>query len=118
MDVRERRGLDVIQVAVEVVCVVPVDVGVLRHVEPRESAIGLVQHVDLYFVTDYTLLIFQIFIGNSQATHAVSLAPESSLELVGRNDFEIVGEVEAGGVIEDSAVLLDEPHEFHLAEIL
>jgi len=39
----QRGGLDVGQVAVEVVRVEPVHVGELRHVDPREAAVGSVE---------------------------------------------------------------------------
>ena len=60
LDVAERRGVEVLEVAVEVVRVVPVGVGELRQVEPRETAVRLVEHVDLDFVLHDSLLIREV----------------------------------------------------------
>ena len=117
-DVLERGGVEVLQVAVEVVGVVPVRVGVLRQVEPGESAVGPVQDVDLDLVLDDFLLVLEVVGRDREALHAVGLGPERGLERVRGDDLEVVGEVEAGRAVEDAAVGLDELDELHLPEVL
>ncbi len=117
-DVLERRRVEVVEVAVEVVRVVPVRVGVLRKIQPRESAVGLVEDVDLDLVLDDLLLVLEVVGVDREALHPVGLGPERGLEGVRRNDLEVVGEVEAGRAVEDSAVRLHELDELHLAEVL
>ena len=117
LHVGQGRGLQVLQVAVEVVRVVPVGVGVLRHVEPREPAVRLVQHVDLDLVHHHALLVGQVVLRDVEAAHAVGLGPECRLQRVGRQHLEVVGEVESRRSVQHTAVALDEPDELHLAEV-
>src|SRR5205807_8421437 len=60
LHIRESGCLDVFQVAVEVVRVVPVAVGVLRHVEPWESTIRTVEDIYLYLISHHALLVLEI----------------------------------------------------------
>lgn len=63
------------------VCVVPVLVRVLRHVEPREAGVRRVQHVHLDFIR-HGLLMGQVVLRDLQAPHAVRLGPQHGLEFI------------------------------------
>ena len=60
LHVLQRGRVEIRQVAVEVVRVVPVVIRQLRHVEPREAAVGLVQDVHLDLVLDHALLVDEV----------------------------------------------------------
>ena len=109
--------VEVCEVAVEIVGVVPVLVRGHRQVDPREPAVRLVQHVDAHLALDDLLLVLQVLRADVEAAHAVGLRPEHGLEHVRRNDLEVVREVEPRGSVEQAAVRLDEPDELHLSEI-
>ena len=113
----EGGRFEVGQVAVEVVGVVPVLVGVLRHDQPGEAAVGAVQHVRLDLVLDHVLLVLEVLLGHRQPAHAVGLGPQHALERVRGYQLEVVGVVEAGRAIDQPAIGLDEAYEFHLAEV-
>jgi hypothetical protein len=100
------RRFEIGQFAIEIVGVMPVLVGVLRHVQPREAAVGLIKDVDAYFVLDDVLLVHQVLLRDGEAAHAIGLGPEHGLKLVRRHDLKIVREVESGGSVEDAAVVL------------
>ncbi len=114
----ERRRVDVLQVAVEVVGVVPVGIGVLRQLQPRKAAIRLIEHVDLHFLLDHALLVHQIFLGDIQTAHAVGLGPQHRFQRVRGKGFEVVGEVEARRAIQRAAESLDQFEKLSLGEIL
>ena len=116
--VLERGGVEVLQVAVEVVRVVPILVGVLRQVEPREAAVGLVEDVDPDLVLDDLLLVLEVLPGDREALHPIGLGPERGLERVRGHDLEVVGEVEARRAVQEPAVGLHELDELHLPEVL
>ena len=114
----ERRRVEVREVAVEVVGVVPVLVRRHRQVDPREAAVGLIEDVDLDLVLDDFLLVLQVLGVDVQPAHAVGLGPEDRLEHVRRHDLEVVREVEARRAVEQAAVRFDQADELHLAEVL
>ena len=118
LNIGQCSGFDVLQITIKIVCVVPVHVGVLGHIEPRKSAIRPVDHVHLHFVADHALLILQIVFGDRQAIHAVRFGPQRGFQLVRWQNFKIVGEVKTGRAVQNSAVLLHQLDEFHLSEIL
>ena len=117
LHVGQRCGIELGQVAVEVVRVVPVRVGQLRHVEPRKATIRLVEHVHLDLVLHHALLVDEVLLRDHEAAHPVGFGPERGLQRVGRHDFEVVRVVETGGAVQDSAGALDELDELHLAEV-
>ena len=114
----ERRRVEVLEVAVEIVGVVPVLVRGHRQVDPREPAVGLVQDVDLDLVLDDLLLVLQVLGIDVQPAHAIALAPQDGFEHVRRNDFEVIREVEPRGAIQEPSVRFDEANELHLAKVL
>ncbi len=118
LGVLEGRGVEVLEVAVEVVRVEPVLVRDLRHVEPREPAVRPVQDVDLDLVLHDALLVREVLLRDREAAHAVGLGPERGLERVRGHDLEVVREVEARRAVQDAAVRLDELDELHLPEVL
>ena len=93
-------------------------VGVLRHPQPGETAVRLIQHVHLHFVPHYALLVLQVLLSDSEAFHAIGFGPQRRFEFVRRQQFEVVGEVETRRSVEHPAICLHQPDELHLAEIL
>ena len=79
LDIGKRGGFDIPQVTIEVVRVIPIGVGILRHVEPRESAIRAVKHVDLHLIPDYALLVLEIVFIDGESAHAIRFRPEHRL---------------------------------------
>ena len=114
----ERRRVEVLEIAVEVVRVVPVLVRRHRQVDPREPAVGLIQDVDLDLVLHDLLLVLQILGIDVQTAHAIALGPQDGLEHVRRHDLEVVREVEPRGAVQEPAVRFDEANELHLAKVL
>ena len=114
----ERGRVEVREVAVEVVRVVPVLIRRHRQVDPREPAVRLVEDVDLDFVLDHLLLVLEVVGADVEAAHPVGLGPENRLEHVRRHDLEVVREVEARRSVEEPAVRFDQADELHLAEVL
>src|SRR5690606_40489608 len=53
----------------------------------------------------------------AEPAHPVRLGPENRLERVGRDDLEVVREVEAGGAVQDPPVLLDELDELEPLQV-
>ena len=116
--VAQRCRVEMLEIAVEVVRVVPVGVRHLRQIEPREPAIGLIEDVDLDLVLHHRLLIGQIVLGDVEAAHAVGFGPQHRLEGLARDDLVIVREVEAGRSVECAAIRFDQADECVLAEML
>ena len=62
LHVGERGGVEIGEIAVEIVRVGPVAKGDGRKIEPRKAAVGLVHHVDADFFLHDVALIAQIFV--------------------------------------------------------
>ena len=118
LHVLNRRGLNVRQVAVEVVGVEPVRVRALRQPEPFERAVRLVQHVDAHLFADDVLLVLQILGRDLQRTHAVRLEPHRELERVGRHQLEVVRVIEPRRPVQRAAVLVDDADVLELVDVL
>ena len=116
-DIVDRGRIEVGEIAVEVVRVVPVFVGRHRQIDPREPAVWLVQHVDLDLVLDDLLLVLEVLDVDVERAHAIGFRPQHRLEHVRGNDLEIVREVEPRRSVQEPAVGLDEADERHLAEV-
>jgi hypothetical protein len=116
-DVIERSRLEVLEVAVEVVGVVPVGVGLLGQTEPLEGAVRLVQDVDAYFLAHDVLLVPEVLGGDVQRSHPVGLQPERQLERVRRDDLEVVRVIEARGPVHHAAVRLHDLDVLELADM-
>jgi hypothetical protein len=86
-------------------------------VEPRETAIGLVHHVDANFLFDDITLVAEIFVVNFQRAHAIGLQPQHALEGIGGHGFEVVGDVVVRGAVEHAATGIDELDVLHLGSV-
>ena len=96
LNITEVGGIEVGEVAIEIVGVGPITERNGRHVEPGKSAIGLVHDVDADFFFDDVALIFQVFVVDFQSAHAVGLEPKHALEGIGWNGFVIICDSVAG----------------------
>ncbi len=105
------RSFEVGELAVEIMGVVPVLVGELRHVEPRPPAIGLVDDVDLDLVGDDALLVGEHLLVDDRPRHAVGLEPQHLLERVRGYDLIVIGEVEPGRSVHRPAGIGDRADE-------
>ncbi len=115
--VLERRGIEVCEVAVEIVGIEPVRVRDLRHREPGESAIGLVHGRVADLVLHHALLVLEVRLRDRERLHAVGFGPQHRLQHVRRHDLVVVRVVEARRAVQHAAVALDQADEFHLPEI-
>ena len=114
----EVRRLELGEVAVEVVRVVPVRVRLLRQAEPLEGAVRLVEHVDADLFADHVLLVLQRLRRDLQRPHAVGLEPHRQLERVGRHHLEVVRVIEARRSVQRAAVLVDDADVLELGDVL
>ena len=117
LHVGERGGIKIGEVAVEIVGVGPIAESYWRKIEPRKAAVGLVHHVDADFFLDHVALIAQIFVVYFQSAHAIGFEPKHAFERVGRDGFEIIGDVVVGGAVEHAAGRIDEADVFHLSGV-
>ena len=118
LHVVERRRLDLLQIAVEVVGVIPVRVGLLVEIEPLEAAVRLVQHVDADFLAHDVLLVLQVLGRDFERPHAVGFEPHGGLERVRGHDLEIIRVIEARRPVQDAAVLVDDTDVLEFAHVL
>ena len=107
-----------LEIAVEVVCVVPVRVGVLRQGQPWKAAVRLIQHVHLDLFLDHALLVLEILLRDREAPHAIGFGPEHRLERVRWKRLVVIGEVEARRAVQCPAETLHELEELSLLQIL
>ena len=95
-----------LQIAVEVVGVVPVLVRVLRQLQPGEAAVRLVQDIDLDFFLDDALLVDEVLLRDVETAHAIGFGPQHGLERIRGKRFVVVGEVEARRAVQLAAEAL------------
>ncbi len=117
LDVGERGRVEIREIAVEIVGVRPIAEGDRRQIEPGETAVGLIHHVHADFFFDHVALIAQIFVVDFESAHAVGFKPEHAFEGVGRDGFEIIGDVVIGGAVEHAAGGIDQSDVFHFAGV-
>ena len=117
LHVLERRRLELGEIAVEIVGVVPVRVRLLRQAEPLEGAVGLVQDVDPDLFADHVLLVLERFRRDLQRPHPVGLEPHRELERIGRHHLEVVRVVEPRRPVQRPAVLVDDADVLELADV-
>ena len=113
----ERGGLELGEVAVEIVRVVPVGIGALPHLEPLEPAVRLVEHVDPHLLAHHVLLVLQVLLADVQRPHAIGLQPDGALERIHGQGLEVVRVVEARRTIHDAARLLHQRDVLHLLHL-
>ena len=117
LHVGERGGVEIGEIAVEIVRVGPVAKRDGRKIEPRKAAVGLVHHVDADFFLDDVALIAEIFVVHLQGAHAVGFEPEDAFEGVGGHGLEIVGDVVVRGAVEHAAGGIDQANVLHLSGV-
>ena len=116
-DILKGRRFQFLQVAVEVVRVVPVAVGTLPNLDPLESAMRLVEHVHAHFFADHVLLVLEVLGADVERSHAIGLQPHRALERVDGQGLEVIGVVEARGAIDDATGFLHEADVLHLLHL-
>jgi len=75
LDVFEGRCLQILEITIEIVSVIPVLISNLGHVDHRKSAVRLIEYIDLDFVGHNSLLVRQILLSDVQTSHSVSFSP-------------------------------------------
>ncbi len=117
-DVGQRGGVEIGEIAVEIVRVGPIAKSDGRQIEPGEAAVGLVHHVDADFFFDDVALVAKVLVVDFERAHAVGFEPEDALERIRGNGFEIVGDVVVRGAVEQAARRIDQADVFHFPGIL
>ena len=117
LDVGKIGGVEIGEIAVEIVGVGPVAEGDRRKIEPGKAAVGLVHHVDADFFFDDVALVAQIFVVDFECAHAVGFQPEDAVERVGRHGFVVVGDVVVRGAVEQAAAGIDQLDVLHLGRV-
>ena len=93
LDVIERRSVEIVEIAVEIVRIGPVAIRDGGKIEPWESAVGLIQHVDAHFLFHHVALIAQVLVIHFERAHAVGLKPQHAVQRVRRDRLVIVRDV-------------------------
>jgi hypothetical protein len=117
LNVSEGGGVKISEVAVEIVSVGPIAEGDRREIQPRKATVRLIHYVYADFFLDHIALVAQILVVYLQGAHAIRFEPEHSFECVGRDGFEIIGDVVIGGAIQHAAGRIDEADVFHFAGV-
>ncbi len=117
LHVGEAGGVEIGEIAVEIVGVGPVAEGDRWEVKPGESAIRLIQDVDADFLLDDIALVAKVFVVDFEGAHAIGFEPEDALEGVGGNGLEIVGDVVVRGTVEGAAAGIDELDVLHFGGV-
>ena len=92
--VLDSGGVQVLEVPVEIVRVgIPVE-SLLRQVEPVESAVRLVQHVDADFLLHDVALVVEILGGEIECLQTVGFQPENRIERGERCRVNVCREIE------------------------
>ena len=117
MHIGEAGGVEVGEIAVEIMRVGPIAEGDRRQVQPRKSAIGLIEHVDADFFLHHIALVAQILIVHFQSAHAVGFKPQNPLERIGRHRFKIIRNVVVRRAVQESAGGIDELYMHHLGSV-
>ena len=118
LHVAERGGVEVGEIAVEIVRVGPVAKSDGRHIEPGEAAVGLVEHVDADFFLDDVALVAQIFVVDLQGAHAIGFEPQHAFERVRGHRLVVVGDVVVRRAVEHAAGGIDQLDVHHFSGVL
>ena len=89
-----------------------------RHVQPGESAIWLVQHVDAHLFLDDVALVGQIFFVHFKSAHAVGLQPKHAFERIRGHGLVIIRHVIHGRTIQHAAARIDQLDVLHFRRVL
>ena len=92
-------AFQVLEAAVAVVVVFPLTEGLLADVDPHETAVGLVLHVDANLFLHHILLVLQGLFIEVQGLHAVGFQPQHRFQRGHRRGLDVVGEVGAGRAV-------------------
>ena len=103
LHVIEGGRVEIGKIAVKIVRIGPVAKCDWRQVEPRKTAVGLIEDVDTDFFFYDVALIAQIFVVDFQRAHAVCFQPEDAFDRVGWNRFVIIGDVVMRRTIQNAA---------------
>ena len=117
LDVIERGGVEVVEVPIKIVRIRPVAVGDGRQIEPRKSAVGLIEDVDAHFFLHDVALVAQILIVHLEGAHAVRFQPEHAFEGIRRDRFVVVRDVVMRRAIEHAAGGIDQLDVHHFAGV-
>ena len=118
LHVAERGGVQIGEIAVEIVRVGPIAESDGRHVEPGKAAVGLVEHVDADFFLDDVALVAQIFVVHFQRAHAIGFEPQHAIEGVRGHRLVVVGDVVVRRAIEHAAGGIDQLDVHHFSGVL
>ena len=117
LDVVQRGRVEIVKIAVKIVRVGPVAVGDGRKIEPRKSAVGLIEDVDAHFFLHDVALVAQILVVHLEGAHAVGFEPQHALERVRRHRFVIVRDVVVRRAVQHAARGIDQLDVHHLAGV-
>jgi hypothetical protein len=87
-----------------------------RQGQPGEAAVRLVEDVDPDLLLDHRDLVRQVLLGDGRPAHPVGLEEEGPVQGVGREHLVVVGVVQAGRAVEDTARRRDLVDQLHLPE--
>ena len=118
LHVGERGGVEIGEIAVEIVRVGPVAKRDGRQIEPRKAAVGLVHHVDADFFLHHVALVAEIFVVHFQRAHAIGFEPQDAFQRVRRHGLEIIRDVVVRGAVEHAAGRIDQANVLHLPGVL
>src|SRR5678816_4111726 len=81
-------------------------------------AVRLVVNAEASLFLDRVALVVEVIFGNSQTLHSISFEEETEIELVGREDFEVISAIFVGGAVHVSAVIENEQEMLTRSNIL
>jgi hypothetical protein len=85
----------------------------LRDVEPEQFPIRRCEDALAEFLLHHVAFGSEVGLVNDQRAHALGLAPQHALEMIGRHGLVVVGEVVPGRCVVEAADVLGEPvHRF------
>ena len=84
----------------------------------RRLAVRLVVHAQAAFFLDRLALVVDVLLRDGRRPHAIGLEEEHHVELVGRHLLEVEGVVLVGLPVVAAAVVLDEPGQLAIGDIL
>ncbi len=113
LNVEEIGGVEIGEIAIEIVGVGPIAEGYRRQVEPGEAAVRLIHDVDADFFFHYVALVAQVFVINLQRAHAICFQPQNAIKRVARHGLVIVGYVVVGRAVQQTATGIDQLDVLH-----